>query len=164
MYNTPNGAKITYPIKHLDYEQAVNNTWHYYKDILNIFESQEDYVNAMMEKANKTVIIDRRGKLINYLKQFENDVNLSLTFFGELASTYNCTVNQNILNQTPACFSRFFPNQPPTNEQYRGGSNFFPQENNPPSENNFTEEEDNSSDDNENNDNNSDYTTTVDSP
>ncbi|VVU94730.1 hypothetical protein CPAV1605_455 [seawater metagenome] len=93
-------------------ETGSKNAWTMYEKILNIvFTSKTKFVTAMTNKAEKTVILERRSRLINFLKQFENDVNLGLSFFGEMATLYNSTTNQNILNATPVCFSQYSANK-----------------------------------------------------
>jgi hypothetical protein len=95
-----------------DYETFTQSAYYYLEEVLSpIFTSKPNFKTAMTNKAYKTALIERRSRLINYLKQFENDVTLSLSFFGEMATSYNSTTNQNMLNSTPACFSQFSPNQ-----------------------------------------------------
>jgi len=62
----------------------------------------------MTDKASKDVIIHRRKKLINFLKQLENDTNLSLSFFGEMATSYNTTTDSKALNAPPDVFLNIF--------------------------------------------------------
>ncbi len=100
-------------------DDACASSYNLYGKLLTIvFSSEKSFKKAMTNKAEKSVIIEKRSRLINFLKQFENDVNLGLSFFGEMATLYNSTTNQNILNATPVCFSQYSANQRPTNNSY----------------------------------------------
>lgn len=96
-----------------EYENALkniyDNTKSKYDEILKIsYSSQNEFINEMTDKASKDVIIQRRKKLINFLKQLENDTNLSLSFFGEMATSYNTTTDSKALNAPPDVFLNIF--------------------------------------------------------
>jgi len=105
------------------FKKACALAWTYYEPLLvRVFKTQNKFSDAMVNKADKSVLLDRRNRLINFLKQFELDVNLNLSFFGEMATLYNATTNPQLLQSTPQCFSTYTPNQRGEEAMPRGGS------------------------------------------
>ena len=98
-----------------DYDDALDLIWNsdgskYYELLRITYQQKSDFKLELSDKANKDVIIERRKKLINFLKQLENDTNLSLSFFGEMASSYNTTTDEHVLNAPPDVFANIFKN------------------------------------------------------
>ena len=103
-----------------EYDKALENIWpkgpgantksKYYEILQITYKTQSEFNNSMKEKSNKNVLVERRKKLINFLKQLENDTNLSLSFFGEMATSYNTTIDNNVLNAPPEVFSNLYGN------------------------------------------------------
>jgi len=82
----------------------------YYEILYLSFSSLATFKSELTDKSDKDVIILRRKKLINFLKQLENDTNLSLSFFGEMASSYNTTTDSKAINAPPDVFVNIFKN------------------------------------------------------
>ena len=101
-----------------EYDTALDHIWpsgantksKYYELLHITYKTQSEFQTSMTEKSDKNVLVERRKKLINFLKQLENDTNLSLSFFGEMASSYNTTIDSNVLNAPPDVFNNLFGN------------------------------------------------------
>jgi len=122
-------------IQRSEYSTALSEIWSNktkYSELLKIsYQTDAEFKNSLTEKADKDVLIVRRQKLINFLKQLENDTNLSLSFFGEMASSYNTTTDERTLNAPPEVFNNIFGRK----KYYdRGSNNNFNQQNSPPSQ------------------------------
>jgi len=125
-------------IQRSEYSDALSEIWGSntkYSELLKIsYQTNAEFKTSLTEKADKDVLIVRRQKLINFLKQLENDTNLSLSFFGEMASSYNTTTDDKTLNAPPEVFNNIFGH----NHYYRGTNNpntsYNPNSNNSPNQ------------------------------
>ena len=111
-------------ISRAEFKNALDNVYDstgaktkYYEILYLSFSSLATFKSELTDKSDKDVIILRRKKLINFLKQLENDTNLSLSFFGEMATSYNTTTDSKAINAPPDVFVNIFKNHQHQHQQ-----------------------------------------------